>query len=197
MKIRSILPLIGLISLVACKGSQKEIIAPSQEVNALYQRFHGKYKPVFSTSSEAIDVNLDGKATVDMLEEIPELLNIGGIELRIYQGQYNSQRKFIFVHYWPKQEFQTDPATYIPDLWVPYSMKVVSWSFKFDTDVVQLLIEPQSIALADPDTYTPLQAVKVVDDDRIEVIFSKRLYTASGWKTVQIRTRYERYTMTT
>ncbi len=51
--------------------------------------------------------------------------------------------------------------------------------------------------LLDPDLYSSPDAVTVKDNNRIEVTLTKRLYTADGWKTVQIITLYERYTMTT
>ncbi len=71
MKRTILLWLAGLASLGACRQPQE--VAPHQDVEGLHMRFHGKYRLVYSTSSEALDVNLDGKASTDMLEEITDL----------------------------------------------------------------------------------------------------------------------------
>jgi hypothetical protein len=52
----------------------------------LQDRFQEKYKIISSTSSEAIDVKLDGAESTDMLAEILDLAN-ADLELRIYKGQ--------------------------------------------------------------------------------------------------------------
>jgi hypothetical protein len=188
--------LLGLLSLAACQQSAE--VAPHQDVVALQERFHGKYKPIRSISSLALDVNQDGAATTDMLKEITELSNTI-IEVRIYgKNQYNAQPSFSFVHHWPKQELGLEePASYDPTLTPFYSTKVVAWDFAFNGAVTELVLQPQSPDLKDPELYTPPQAVSVQDKDRIQVSLFKRLYTTQGWKTVQIVTLYERFTRTT
>ncbi len=188
--------LVGLASLGACRQPQE--VAPYQDIEGLHTRFHGKYSLVHSTSSEALDVNLDGKASVNMLEEIANLPQ-SNIEVRIYgTNPHNAEPSFIFVHQWPKQEFSsTEPGGYVPGLQPVYATKVVIRPFAFDPSITELVLEPQAYMLADSDLYTPLQAVTVQAGDRIQVTFSKRLYTAKGWQIVQIISLSERYTMDT
>ena len=185
-----------LASLGACRQPQE--VGPHQDVDGLYSRFHGKYSFVHCTSSEAVDVNLDGKASTNLLEEITDLPQ-SNIEVRIYgRNQYNPEPSFLFVHQWPKQEFRPEaPGGYIPGLQPMYATKGFVQPFAFDASLTELVLEPQAYMRADPDLYTPLQAVTVQSGDRIQVTFSKRLYTAKGWQTVQIVSLYERYTMIT
>ena len=196
MKASKLFLLAGLVSLVACKKSAE--VAPNENVTALQKQFHGKYKPLHSVSSQALDINQDGKASTDMLEEIRELLDME-IEVRIYgKNQYNPKPSFIFIHHWPKQWLgRVEPTSYDPSIKLSYDRKVVAWSFAFDSTLTQLLLEPDPSYLADPDLYSPLQTVLVKGNNHIEVTLSKRLYSTAGWKTVQIVTLYERFTKIT
>jgi hypothetical protein len=201
MKTKVLGCLLGLVTIIAgCQQTEK--VAPHQDVNTLYERFHGRYKIIHSTSNEAIDVNEDGKASTNMLEEIPELPD-AIIQLGIYgKNQYNPNTSFFFIHHWPKQELdlhgiRIEPTEYNPDIRAMFSTKVVAWAFTFDPDITQLILSPSSAILTDPDIFTPPQAVTITTNNQIEVILTKRLYTTSGMKTVQIVTLYERYTMTT
>ncbi len=185
-----------LAGLVSCKQTAE--IAPSEDVTTLQARFHGKYKPISSTSSEALDIDQDGKASTNMLQEIAALQN-QPIEVHIYgKSQYNAEPSFSFVHYWPRQEFRPAvPQGYDPTVKVSYYTSVVHWDFAFDQSLTQLQLQPQPPTLTDPEFYTPPQAVTVKEKDRLEVTLTKRLYTTSGWKTVQIVTLYELYTKAT
>jgi len=196
MKASILFLLAGLVSLAACKESAE--VAPNEDVTALQEQFHGKYKPLHSVSSQALDINQDGKASTDMLEEISELPDME-IEVKIFgKNQYNPKPSSIFVHHWPKQWLgRVEPTSYDPSIKLSYDRKVVTWSFAFDSALTQLLLKPEPTYLADPDLYSPLQTVLVKDSGRIEVTLTKRLYTTAGWKTVQIVTLYERFTKIT
>jgi hypothetical protein len=196
MKISILFLLAGLISLTSCKESCE--VAPNKNVAALQDQFHGKYKPLHSTSSQALDVNRDGKASTDMLEEISDLPQTW-IEVRIYdKSQYYPKPSFSFIHQWPKQELRPEnPTSTNPLTHFIYATKVVYWNFSLDNLLTQLLIEPNASYLTDPDLFSPLEKVLVKDNDRLEVTLTKRLYTTEGWKTVQIVTLYERFTRET
>jgi len=193
MKASILFLLAGLVSLAACKESAE--VAPNEDVTALQEQFHGKYKPLHSVSSQALDINQDGKASTDMLEEISELPDME-IEVSIFgKNQYNPKPSFIFVHHWPKQWLgRVEPTSYDPNIKLSYDRTVVAWVFAFDSDLTQLLLEPQPPTLTDSELYTPPQSVLVKDNGRIEVTLTKRLYTTEGWETVQIITLYERFT---
>ena len=81
---------------------------PENDFNALYQQFHGRYKIISSTSSEPLDVNLDGTSSLDMLQEISELNFQEGkqyyVQLSIYRPSKNTpEPKFGFAQWWPEQ----------------------------------------------------------------------------------------------
>ncbi|WP_020603032.1 hypothetical protein [Spirosoma spitsbergense] len=87
-------------------GCSPEEPALDKKVNALHEQFHGKYKPIRSTSSEAIDVNLDGQVSADMLAEISQLRKEYGnnLEIRSYgASKYSPTPSFSFVQWWPEQ----------------------------------------------------------------------------------------------
>ncbi len=188
----------GLVSLAAC--TQPADVAPDQDIKTLHARFHGGYKPLSCISSEALDVNLDGKALTDRFEEIKQVKDAEA-EIGIYgKSHHNGSPSFIFSLTWPEQETaRPEPTGYDPGIRPYYTPKVVYWKFVFNDALTQLLVKPIQLTpdLLDPDLYSSPDAVTVKDNNRIEVTLTKRLYTADGWKTVQIITLYERYTMTT
>ena len=183
----------GLITLAACK--QADEVAPHEDVPALQERFQGRYQPVQSVSNLAIDINQDGKATTDMLEEISALSDMETEVLISGKNQNEPESPFVFVHHWPQQWLgRVEPTTYNPNIKPEYDLKVVHWRFAFDRAITQVLIKPNPDYLADPNLYSPLQTVLVKGKDLIEVTLTKRLYTTAGWQTVQIATLYERFT---
>lgn len=196
MKTNLLFLLAGLVSLAACKETAE--VAPNKNVAALQEQFHGKYRPLYSTSSQALDINRDGKASTDMLEEISDLPKTW-IEVRIYdKSQYHAKPSFGFIHQWPKQELRpAEPTNDNPLIQLLYATKVVYWNFSLNEALTELILEPQPFYLTDPDLYSPLQTVLVKDNSLIEVTLTKRLYTTEGWKTVQIVTLYERFTRIT
>lgn len=200
MKLILLAGLFCLAFLPAC--NQNELVAPHQDINALYERFHGKYKIISSLANIAIDANLDGKASTDMLAEIGELPK-ALIEIRIYKQSKNIPKSSLyFVHHWPKQQLlltweQEEPVAYDPGVSIQFVTKVVSWNFAFDPAVSHLIPEPNTGPSMDPSVFTPPHTLRIQASDRIEAIVSKRLYTTQGWKTVEITTIYERFTMAT
>ncbi|MFT2010470.1 hypothetical protein ACMA1I_17480 [Pontibacter sp. 13R65] len=191
MKASLLFILAGLSSLTACQQSSD--VAPNENVAALHEKFHGTYKPIHSESNLALDINLDGTASTDMLEEISDLPNML-LEVSIFgKNQHNPKPSFLFVHHWPQQSFgRVEPTDFDPNIKPLYARKVVVWRFAFDSDFTQLLLEPQPPTLTDPELYTPPHSVLVKGNGLIEVTLSKRLYTTKGWKTVQIVSLYER-----
>ena len=196
MKTSVLFLLTGLVSLTACKQSVE--VTPNRNVAALQEQFHGKYKPLHSTSNQALDINRDGKASTDMLEEISDLSQTW-VEVRIYdKSQYNTKPSFSFIHQWPKQELRpAEPTVNNPLTRLSYSTKVVFWSFSLDEALSQLNLEPNASYLAYPELYSPLETVLVKENGRLQVTLTKRLYTTEGWKTVQIVSLYERFTRQT
>lgn len=163
------------------------------ETAQVYERLHGKYKAVNAISSDAVDVNLDGTASINILSEIPDLAN-ADLEIRIV-----SKDQFLLYQSWPEQYIGSgaEPAGYDPSLAVNYARQGATRSFSWDASSVNLQLDPDTAPLPDPDRFTFPTTVTIEGTDRIKIVFSKKLYTSAGWKTVTITTLYERYTMTT
>ena len=157
----------------------------------VYERLHGKYEVVSSISTEAVDVNLDGTSSTDMLTEITDLAGTN-LEIRIV-----SKDKFYFMHFWPEQLFGygPEPAGYDPSLTVNFARQGVSRTFSLDEANNRLEIHADTYQV--PERFTFPSAVTIEGADTIKLVFSKRLYTLAGWKTATITTIYKRWTMVT
>ena len=76
--------LVALASILGTSLGMLGCTPKDKEINLLYERFHGKYKIISSTSSEPLDVNFDGVASTNLLQEIVALANDGSfLELRV------------------------------------------------------------------------------------------------------------------
>ena len=136
--------------LVGCSPKEP---APDENVAALYERLHGKYQPIRSTSSEAIDVNLDGKVSADMMAEVPQLSKEFGnnLEIRIYGASTRSPTPgFLFTQWWPEQyvysnneTWEGGPIAYQPGTRVSYSMQGSPRRFSFSSDLTKITVQPK------------------------------------------------------
>ena len=197
--------LIGLIKSLFLIGCSPVLPPPNENVNLLYERFHGKYEVIQSVSNEAIDVNLDGKATNDMLVEIPELSEKyrNYLELRIYgKSTYNPDLSFLFVQWWPEQyiwvnnkRWEGESLDYQPGLIVNYAMQGSTRRFSFSPDLKQITV--QSDETQNSFRWVKPESVTVNADNTIQVVNKRRLYTSAGVNDVVITTLYKRYTMIT
>lgn len=183
--------LISLIFLVA--ACDKTTVKPNEDVKVLTERFHGKYKPISSISNEAIDVNLDGTASTNMLDEITDLEE-NNLEVLI-----DTKGPFLLVQSWPEQYFTShvEPVSYNPSLVVNYVHQVTARPFSFDEDIRRIEVNPDVPPIVDSNHFTFPKAVTVEADNRIQVVSLRRLYTRWGWKKVEITTLYQRFTKLT
>jgi hypothetical protein len=182
---------------------------PSDNVLALAQQFHGKYKLISSESNQPVDVNLDGKATTNLREEIADLTFNEGkqyhVDIRIYAPTAQvSTAGFLFLQWWPEQFIQTGQGkvwdggeliSYNPNYAVGYDFQGGARSFSFSTDLKQMTVKPSEPE--DAYRWVRPESVTVKDNGQLEVVTKKRLYTREGVKEVRITSVYERYTMTT
>lgn len=203
MKTKLWIALLGGLWLAGCAPKDP---APNEDVNALHEKFHGKYKAISSVSSEVIDVDLDGRASTDMIHEIPDLIspNSNFLELRIYgPSKYRSENSFLFTQWWPEQyiwfnnkQWEGEPIDYQPGLSVNYAMQGTSRYFSFTPDLSQLQVQPMN----NENAFRWVFPQSVTVDKRtgtIQVVNKRRLYTSAGVKEVVITTVYQRYTMAT
>ncbi len=183
-----------LILFVGCRHSDN--VAPNKATEALYQRFHGRYKIVSSTADEAVDLNMDGQSSTDLKNELVNLPN-SELELRIK----NSGSSYLFYEFWQEPCFGNPsggdlPPVYNPSLIINYCNQGVGRTFDFSADLKSIYLGPES-PTTDTMRYTRPSSVVIKDGDMIEIIKIKRFYTFSGWKYVRVVTLYKRYTMIT
>lgn len=182
-------------------------VAPNENVKALYQQFHGRYKVLLSIANEALDVNLDGKASVDMMLEIPELATGPQyyIQLTIYgSSQHSPTPSFLFTQWWPEQYIRIGSGQewdggqlldYNPSYRVAYLMQGGTRRLSFSPDLKQILVQPNENEK--PFRWQRPESVAVENTGRLRVVNKRWLYTGAGVKEVLITTVYERFTMST
>lgn len=182
-----LLSIVAMMVVSACSRSETE--KREENKTALFQQLHGKYKIISSRSSEAIDINMDGVAEENLLSEIANLVNTH-LEMRL-------NTDFLFSQYWAEQYFSygSEPPAYDPNIVVHYARQGVVRRFRVDKARKQISLLPDE-GVVDPRFVRP-DLITIEANSRIEVVTHKRLYTRAGWKTIQITTLYERYTMET
>lgn len=190
--------LVGVLTMSSC---QREKVAPHQDVGALYQRFHGKYLVISSTSSEAVDIDFDGRASSYLLEELPELA-VANLEILVDRNpKPDPDGRFMFRQFWPEQSltakggYDATPLNYDPSVAVSYLLQTATRYCEFDPTLKSIAVRVNPKSVVDPLRWPPPESVTLESGDDIRVVNRRRLYTTEGWKTVEIITLYRRYTM--
>ncbi|GAB3544690.1 hypothetical protein [Spirosoma fluminis] len=199
--------IMALISL-GLTGCYPKDFAPYENAEALHEKFHGKYRAIQSVSSEALDINLDGRESTDMLVEIPDLtLKYSNyLELRIYPtDKHRAKPVFLFTQWWPEQHiwletpnkvWDGEPIEYDPERIVNYAMQGVVRYFSFSSDLKRIDVVPNT--KEDLFRWVYPESVTVdPDSNTIQVVNRRRLYTRAGVKDVVITTTYARFTIIT
>lgn len=195
--------LFGSLWLVGCASNNEP--APNENVDALHQQFHGRYEIVSSISSEPVDVNLDGRSSVDLLQEYPYLKE-HFLQITI-QGpdKYTPKRVFLFTQFWPEQylslksvgEWTGQVVAYEPNSMVNFAMQTASRTFTFSSDLKEIQVIPTQDKTENSFRWQRPELVMVDVSDYVTTINKRRLYTTSGVKDVVITTLYRRYTTVT
>jgi hypothetical protein len=197
--------LLGSMLLTSCSVLTPE--PANQQVDALYNRFHGKYSAVSSTSSEAIDANLDGVASTNMLTEFPVLASVYEYNLELLIRPLTGRSgevRFLFTQTWPVQfirdtettYWQGQPLAYNPALTVSYAPNGPYGKFTFSPDLTSLVPDANP-AYDETFRWQKAASMTVVGEHAIEVVNKRPVYTRMGVKNITITTRYERFTSTT
>lgn len=189
MKTSLLLLLAIVATLTSCNESE---IVLHEDAFLLHERFHGKYKIVTSTSNKAVDINKDGQASTDLLQEI-SFLSDAELELRIPVPGYNTDGSlFLFTQFW-QQQFLT---TVNSDTVANYAVQGVVRYFRLSQNVDEILVAPDQYQV-DLKLFPLPDEVTIESNGYIKVVMQKLLYTSEGWKSVNITTLYKRYTMAT
>lgn len=197
--------LMGLLTGLWLIGCAPDLPAPSEDVNALHQRFHGKYKPISSVASERVDVNFDGKLSDDLLQEYP-YLDEHDLRIDIYgPSKHRPANSFTFYQLWPEQYVSTgfsqqwngELIDYDPRYSVNFNQQGSTRAFTFSPDVKQIYVEPYADENLNAFRWLRPESVTVEANGYLRVINKRRLFTTAGVREITITTLYERYTMTT
>jgi hypothetical protein len=210
MQPRYALLLATSLTMLACQNPDplapaSTTILPNQDLEALYQRFHGKYQVVSATASQPLDVNLDGVASTNLLKEMAALSeNSAFLELRV---KYPDRSVFLFSQFWPEQYVYSftkpgnlhwngwDMLAYNPAYSVQYAQQANPYSFSFNDDLSQVMVAPNSNA--DSTRWAKPESVLVEANEQLRLVNKRRIYTREGVKEVLITTIYKRFTITT
>jgi hypothetical protein len=190
MKTRSISFLaIVVVLLLGCK---KEDAKNTQ--NELYERFHGKYAITRATSDIAVDVNLDGTKSTNLVEEIPDLKHTY-LELLIGTKTLPNG----YAQFWANQSLDSEkkPAGYDPSILVMYLNQPTVARFKFNDDLTALSLSQEPSKDPHPEEFSLPQSVTIGQDNEITVKMKRTLYTRYGWVPVSITVTYARFTKVT
>jgi hypothetical protein len=190
MKKRSINLLVVIVTLML--GCKKEDATESQ--NELWERFHGKYAITRATSNIAVDVNLDGSKSTNLVEEIPDL-KYTHLELRI--GTTTGRNGY--AHYWANQSLNSEkkPAGYDPSILVMYLNQPTVASFEFNDDLTALSLHQEPTKEPRSEDFSLPESVTIGKDNEITVKMKRTLYTRAGWVPVSIVVTYARFTKIT
>jgi hypothetical protein len=202
MKINLLSYFIILLFCFSCSTT----IEPKNDVDALYQKFHGKYKIISSYSNVAVDANLDGKESIDLKNELTDFNN-SQTEIRIYGGKNGKPNSFHFKQFWQEQfmsggetKIGISPNIYIPSMIVNFAMQGATKSFEFSSDLKKLNIYPDTTFGNNEDAkerFKNPESVTIEENERLKIITNKWVFTRKGWVNVTITSVYERYTMIT
>ncbi|MCZ4694600.1 hypothetical protein [Ancylomarina euxinus] len=178
-----------MIFLISCNKKESK-----ENLEQLYQKFNGNYELISSISKHAVDLNMDGRASTDLLSENP-MLSESRLGIRILENDYH-----YFEEMWPMVSSQVrrdevyDPnkvySTYALSYDSYYNMSTCL--FNNDYTSIQLLRDVQKDSV---NTLISIESIIIEANEVIKVTAVRKLYTIEGWHTCQIESRYKRYTI--
>ncbi|WP_129715241.1 hypothetical protein [Pedobacter sp. SYP-B3415] len=180
----------------SCKKEKVET-----DSNALYRSaFHGTYKLVSSYSDKAIDVNLDGEASIDMLREI-ERLSESFVQIKVTTYINELTTGISFAQAWSEQYFVRDNKTtedvsdYDPAVSVTYLLQPASGALTIDTFQRTLEVKSDVFSNTSRTLTLPFDASFQYENDKVKkltLVTKKPLYTSNGIISVRITSIYQR-----
>jgi len=188
---KGLLITICMISLIGCNKNES-----NENLEQLKEKFHGKYEVISSISKDAVDLNMDGIASTDLLSENPKISN-AGLELRVLNT--NEQ---LFEEKWPVETITIprgeifDSTSYHPTYSIYYAIHINPSFCRFDDDYksIQLLEDFQQDWT---NTLISIESIIIEENEIIKVTTIRKLYTLRGWIKTKIESRYKRYTIIT
>jgi hypothetical protein len=175
-------------------GCQKQAPEPGEDTAALHTRFHGKYQMLSAIADVPVDLNRDGQASTNLVEEIPDVKSSDVILLIKEDGSFK-----MFEQFWPQPNVTHNWNYSSPDsLMVQgYANQIVPRYFAFDKSVTKLIVEPSPPSATNDGRFPVPEVVAIEKGDQLRVTVQRSLFTRKGWQLIRITTTYKRYTSVT
>jgi len=161
----------------------------------IHDQLHGKYKAISSVSNDAVDINLDGAASTDILTELPDLaMAYSNLEIRIID-----KNKFLLSESWPQQylSYGANPDIYSPSVAVGYATQGIDRFFTLKENSQEILVKPDTGSIPDLIKFPFPSSVTIEGPGLIKIVLVRKFYTSKGSVTTTITTVYKRFTMET
>jgi hypothetical protein len=163
--------------------------------NNTFEKFHGRYKITKSTTSELIDVDLNGQKSDDLLSEIPSLSDTF-LQLSIHS------KGNTFIQFWQEPTFlkseRNFPTEYNPEnILMGYNLQGEVHTFEFTSDYKKITVIRNKNSGSTDYKWTLPESVTIVGDESIEIITNRKMYTSDGIKMIKITSLYKRFQKTT
>ncbi|SMO86779.1 hypothetical protein SAMN06265219_11395 [Gracilimonas mengyeensis] len=171
----------------------------SGDFEQIYSELKGIWQPVSSQSERPVDANFDGVSSTNMLDELTNSQNYT-LSVRILKKEESlteTDYRHVLAMPYSVQVFPVEASPKSADFYINYIMNVVTLQFEVNQAQDAFILNPKS-ASEDQEKHPFPESITLTNNRlTIEVTMQKELYTASGWHTVTIKTRYSRISETT
>lgn len=159
---------------------------PVTRTDSLRERFNGQYKITRAVSNEALDINMDGVPSSNLLTEIMNL-DKAYLVLQV-KDEIN-----IYSQFWPEQYLSYEANKDTP--LIMYALQSFPFTFTFNSVKNEFELVPVTpLSEAAIERYVIPKAVSVQNNGEIHVSFSKKIYSMSGFQEIDVLLVYERWT---
>jgi len=180
--------------IIILTGCSRKDAAPDN-TKQVHDQLHGKYKVISSTSRDAVDINMDGIATTDLLVEVPAInQSYRGLEIRIVDKD-----KFLLDESWPQQylDYGANPDVYDPSVAINYVDQGATRLFSLKDNSNEIIVKPDTDYIPDPVKFPFPTSVTIEGPELIKIVLNRKFYTSKGSITTTVTTVYKRFTMIT
>ncbi|WP_421919729.1 hypothetical protein [Marinifilum sp.] len=194
---KGILTSICAILLFACDNSEEFQDNPDY----LRDKFNGKYELISSASKKAVDLNNDGNASTNLLDENSMIL-LSTIEIRIPRVNeiFIENNEFVFNEIWPTENEHRLKNKDLIALSKTYNGEYDLYGNtsigKFKDDLKSGTFRNE-INNDEKNTLVELKSIDFLNNDKVEVTLIRKLYTINGWVKTQIKSEYKRFSSNT
>jgi len=197
MKIGLLITICAIFFISCCKNESNENLE-QLKLEELKASFHGNYELISSVSEDAVDLNMDGTNSSNLLLENPKLSE-SRLFIRILEAELGYH---FFEEMWPmassyvRRDEVYDPNKVYSTYALGYDSNVNSSICLFNDDCtsIQLLNDVKKDEL---NTLMSIESINIEENEIIKVTSIRRLYSIKGWVTTKIESRYKRYTIIT